>query len=70
MKISAGLGLTINLGSGEFYKPDIRYTDIDTDLDIDEQLEMLGKVTDKVVDYMHAKLIAQVERKISYGKAK
>ena len=39
MKISVALGLTINMGSGEYIKPMITINDIDLSKDVDKQIE-------------------------------
>jgi hypothetical protein len=38
MKISGSLGLTVNMGQGEFSRPSFTITDIDIDNDINDQL--------------------------------
>lgn len=61
MKVSISLGLTVNLGNGEFVKPHVGFVELDLDKNLDEQIEKANSAIELANRHIFNALIARLD---------
>lgn len=69
--VTVGLGVTVKFGDpfgNNYFKTNVEIRDLDTELDIEEQLTAASKVINTTLNYMHAKIDKELDERINKSR--